>query len=77
MEEIYTRTKKLKMETLDILEERIKQKPSNEDLLFISKIINEVEEDKSFYSRTMNKLYNEGTAFGFNGNYNPEKTEAK
>ena len=73
MEEIYTRTKKLKMATLDILEERIKQKPSNEDLLFISKMINEVEEDKSFYSRAMNKLYNEGTTFGFNGNYNAEK----
>lgn len=77
MEEIYIRTKKLKMATLDILEERIKQKPSNEDLLLISKMINEVEEDKSFYSRAMNKLYNEGTTFGFNGNYNTEKTEAK
>lgn len=77
MEEIYRRTKKLKMATLDILEKRIKQNPSNEDLLFISKMINEVEEDKSFYSRAMNKLYNEGTTLGFNGNYNAEKTEAK
>ena len=77
MEEIYRRTKKLKMATLDILEERIKQKPSNEDLLLISKMINEIEEDKSFYSRAMNNLYNNGETLGFNGNYNSEKTEAK
>ena len=77
MEEIYRRTKKLKMATLDILEERIKHKPSNEDLLLISKMINEIEEDKSFYSKAMNKLYNEGTTLGFNGDYNVEKTEAK
>lgn len=77
MEEIYERTKKLKMEALDILEKRIKQNPSNENLLFISKTINEIEEDKSFYSKAMSKLYNEGIAFGFNSNYNAEETKAK
>lgn len=67
MEQIYERTKQLKMQTLDLLERRIKLNPANDELLVIAKIINETEEDKSFYAKAMSKLYSGGNSWGFGG----------
>lgn len=74
MEEIYERTKQLKMQTLDLLERRIKLNPANDELLVIAKIINETEEDKSFYAKAMSKLYSGGMALGFGGSANSNTT---
>lgn len=74
MEEIYEKSKQLKMEILDVLESRIKSNPTNEELLLISKIINEAEEDKTFYARSIAKLCSGGMALGFGGNSNSNTT---
>ena len=74
MEEIYEKSKQLKMEILDLLDSRIKSNPTNEELLLISKIINEAEEDKTFYARSISKLYSGGMALGFGGSDNSNTT---
>jgi hypothetical protein len=74
MEEIYEKSKRLKMEILDLLDSRIKSNPTNEELLLISKIINEAEEDKTIYARSISKLYSGGMALGFGGSANSNTT---
>ena len=74
MEEIYEKSKQLKMEILDLLDSRIKSTPTNEELLLISKIINEAEEDKTIYARSISKLYSGGMALGFGGSANSNTT---
>lgn len=74
MEEIYEKSKQLKMEILDVLESRIKSNPTNEELLLISQIINEAEEDKTFYARSIAKIYSGGMALGFGGNSSSNAT---
>lgn len=74
MEEIYEKSKQLKMEILDLLDSRIKSNPTNEELLLISKIINEAEEDKTIYARSIAKLYSGGQQLGFGGSANSNTT---
>lgn len=74
MEEIYEKSKQLKMEILDLLDSRIKSNPTNDDLLLISKIINEAEEDKTIYARSISKLCSGGMALGFGGSANSNTT---
>ena len=74
MEEIYEKSKQLKMEILDLLDSRIKSNPTNEELLLISQIINEAEEDKTIYARSISKLYSGGMALGFGGSSNSNTT---
>lgn len=74
MEEIYEKSKQLKMEILDLLDIRIKSNPTNEELLLISKIINEAEEDKTIYARSIAKLYSGGQQLGFGGSANSNTT---
>ena len=74
MEEIYEKSKQLKLKILDLLDSRIKSNPTNEELFLISKIINESEEDKSFYAKAMSKLYSGGMALGFGGSANSNTT---
>lgn len=75
MEQIYERTQKLKNKILDRLELRINAKTTTEELLVIAKILNEVEEDRSFYSRAIGKLYENNTALGFNGSTEVQNKE--
>lgn len=74
MEEIYEKSKQLKMEILDLLDSRIKSNPTNEELLLISQIINEAEEDKTIYARSIAKLYSGGQQLGFGGSANSNTT---
>ena len=74
MEEIYEKSKQLKLEILDLLYSRIKSNPTNEELLLISQIINEAEEDKTIYARSISKLYSGGMALGFGGSANSNTT---
>lgn len=74
MEEIYEKSKQLKMRILDLWGGRIKSNPTNEELLLISKIINEAEEDKTIYARSISKLYSGGMALGFGGSANSNTT---
>lgn len=74
MEQIYEKSKQLKMEILDLLDRRIKSNPANEELLLISQIINEAEEDKTIYARSISKLYSGGMALGFGGSANSNTT---
>jgi hypothetical protein len=74
MEEIYEKSKQLKMEILDLLDSRIKSNPTIEELLLISKIINEAEEDTTIYARSISKLYSGGMALGFGGSANSNTT---
>lgn len=70
MEEIYERIVKMKSEILDLLEQRININTSNEELLLISKIMEEVADDKMFYTTAISKLYGGGMALGFGGSAN-------
>ena len=74
MEQVYEKSKQLKMEILDLLDSRIKSNPTNEELLLISKIINEAEEDKTIYARSIAKLYSSGQQLGFGGSANSNTT---
>ena len=74
MEEIYERIVKMKSEILDLLEQRININASNEELLLISKIMQEVADDKMFYTTAISKLYGGGMALGFNGSANSNTT---
>lgn len=74
MEEIYERIVKMKSKILDLLEQRININTSNEELLLISKIMEEVADDKMFYTTAISKLYGGGMALGFSGSANSNTT---
>lgn len=73
MEEVFKRVKELKLKALDIIEEKMNEKISCNDLSDLTKCLSYIEEDKNFYSskliELLNTTNNKSLASGFNGRY--------
>lgn len=67
MKEIYERTKQIKLNILDILEERVAEKPKNDDLSLIADIVIRLEEDKNAFSNMLGAVAGKGFSSGYNG----------
>jgi hypothetical protein len=73
MEEVFKRVKELKVKALDIIEEKMNNKISCDELSDLTKCLNYIEEDKNFYNAKLIELLdttnNKSLASGFNGGF--------
>ena len=69
MNELHERVNQIKLKVLDVIESRINENTSIQDLQNITFALNNIDEDKNYLAKTFGLL-------GFNGNANSTKTES-
>ena len=70
--ELHERVKEIKLKVLDVIESRVKDDTSLKELEAITFALNNIDEDKNYFAKTLGLI----SGSGFNGKSNPTITDS-